>query len=44
MTSLDTFSELPARIEAVSADDVARAARTYLLRSNRTVGWFDPLS
>ena len=44
VTSLDTFSELPARIEAVSADDVARAARSYLQRSNRTVGWFDPRS
>ena len=44
VTSLDTFFELPARIEAVTAEDVARTARTYLLRNNRTVGWFDPLS
>ena len=37
------FSSLPARIAAVTADEVAAAALTVLNESNRTVGWFDPL-
>lgn len=30
------------RMRAVTADDVARVAATYLCRENRTVGWFIP--
>jgi predicted Zn-dependent peptidase len=41
--SLDAFTEAPARIAAVSLDDVAAAARRVLVASNRTVGYFDPL-
>jgi len=37
------FTSLPARIAAVTADEVAAAARTLLGDSNRTVGWFVPL-
>jgi zinc protease len=37
------FTSLPARIAAVTADEVASAARALLGDSNRTVGWFDPL-
>ena len=44
VASLDTFFALPARLAAVTAADVARVARDYLARSNRTVGWFEPVS
>ena len=44
VTSLDTFFALPSRLAAVTAADVTRVARDYLVRSNRTVGWFDPAS
>lgn len=30
------------RLEAVTPDDVTRVAKTYLIRSNRTAGMFDP--
>ena len=36
-------AEAPSRIAAVSADEVARAARDVLAPSNRTIGWFEPL-
>ena len=41
---LETFNELPTRIAAVTAADVAHVARSYLAISNRTIGWFDPES
>ena len=44
VTNLDTYAALPDRIGAVTTDDVARVARTYLTESNRTVGWFEPIS
>jgi zinc protease len=37
------FTDLPARIAAVTVDDVAQAAQTVLVPSNRSIGWFDPL-
>jgi hypothetical protein len=37
------FTSLPARIAAVTADEVAIASLTLLNDSNRTVGWFVPL-
>ena len=43
VTSLETLACLPARIAAVTLDDVARVARSYLTSSNRTVGWFEPV-
>ncbi len=30
------------RLSAVTLDDVSRAAKNYLARSNRTVGWYQP--
>jgi zinc protease len=41
--SVDLFTTAPARIVAVTAADVAAAARAVLPASNRTIGWFDPL-
>jgi zinc protease len=40
---LALFTDLSTRIEAVTVDEVAAAARAMLRESNRTVGWFDPL-
>ena len=41
---VDLFTGLPARIAHVGLDEVAEAARALLVESNRTVGWFDPVS
>ncbi|MCA1553876.1 MAG: insulinase family protein, partial [Chloroflexi bacterium] len=38
---LSLFTE---RLADVSAQDVQRVAQTYLTKSNRTVGWFNPVS
>jgi zinc protease len=35
---------VPERIEAVTLDQVAALAERRLIPSNRTIGWFDPLS
>ena len=43
VASLDLYTSLPARIRAVTTEDVTNAARTYLVPSNRTIGWFEPL-
>ena len=43
IASVDVFAALPARLAAVTVDDVAAAARDVLPPHNRTVGWFDPL-
>ena len=42
VSELDTWFDMPARIEAVTAADVARVAATHLAAGNRTVGWFLP--
>ena len=42
VSELDTWFDMPARIEAVTADDVARVAAGHLAAGNRTVGWFLP--
>ncbi len=36
------FENYITNLSAVTAEDVQRAARTYLKRSNRTVGWYVP--
>jgi len=36
------LDDYPARIRALTAEDIQRAAATYLVESSRTVGWFDP--
>jgi len=41
---VDLFTRMPARIAEVSVHDVAEASRALLMESNRTIGWFDPLS
>ncbi|NDJ59761.1 MAG: insulinase family protein [Chloroflexi bacterium] len=40
----DWFETYVERLEAVTLDDVKAAARQYLRRQNRTVGWFVPIS
>ncbi len=39
----DLFLDAGARIENVTIKEVGEVARVMLLRSNRTVGWFDPV-
>jgi zinc protease len=43
IATVDFFTGAPARIAAVTLEEVAAAARTVLSSSNRTIGWFDPL-
>jgi zinc protease len=43
IANVDLFTTAPARIAAVTLDEVAAAARAVLAPSNRTIGWFDPL-
>ncbi len=38
------FESLPARIDAITRDQVNRAAATYLTASNRSVGRFEPVA
>jgi zinc protease len=41
--SYDLFDSYPARLEAVTPEDIQAVARQYLRPSNRTVGWLVPL-
>jgi len=43
IAGVDVFTNLGARIAAVTLDEVAEAARAALNPSNRTIGSFDPL-
>ena len=43
IASVDVFTNLGARIAAVTLDEVVEATRAALNPSNRTIGWFDPL-
>jgi zinc protease len=43
IAGVDVFTSIRPRIEAVSLEQVADAARMLFRPSNRTVGWFDPL-
>ena len=43
IASVDLFTSAPARIAAVTLEEVAAAARAVLPPSNRTIGWFEPL-
>ncbi len=43
IASVDLFTTAPARIAAVTLDEVAAAAKSVLTQANRTVGWFVPL-
>ena len=42
LASVDLFTSAPAKIAAVTLEEVAAAARPVLAASNRTVGWFEP--
>ena len=43
IASVDLFTTAPARIAAVTLEEVATAAQAVLAPSNRTIGWFEPL-
>ena len=43
IASVDVFTTAPARIAAVTLEEVATAARAVLSPSNRTIGWYEPL-
>ena len=43
IANVDAFTTAPARIAAVTLEEVATAAVTVLAPSNRTIGWFDPV-
>ena len=43
IASVDVYTTLPERLAAVTAAQVADAARAVLNSSNRTIGWFEPL-
>jgi zinc protease len=43
IASVDLFTTAPARIAAVTLEEVATAARTVFAATNRTIGWFDPV-
>ena len=40
---VDLYHGIERRLAAVTPDDVARVARTYLAPARRTVGWFQPV-
>jgi len=44
VADVDVYHGLEAALAAVRLEDVARVARQCLVPSNRTVGWFEPLS
>ncbi len=43
IASVDSFLEAPARIAAVTLEEVSKVAEGVLKPSNRTVGWFEPV-
>ena len=43
IASVDLFTTAPARIAAVTLEEVATAARAVFAPANRTIGWFDPI-
>lgn len=44
VASVDVYRDLPSRIAEVSLEQVNAAVAKYLRRTNRTVGWFEPVS
>jgi zinc protease len=43
VATADVYSELVARVDAVTLDAVAAVAASMLDTNNRTIGWYDPL-
>jgi zinc protease len=43
IATVDVFSELAARVDAVTVESVASIAATMLDPANRTIGWYDPV-
>ena len=43
IATVDVFTTLPARVLAVTVEQVAQAAERLFRESNRTIGWFDPV-
>ena len=43
VATVDVFTDLDARVHAVTLEEVGETARTMFEPSRRTVGWFDPL-
>jgi zinc protease len=43
IANVEVFTSLPARIAAVTLQQVSGVAQRLLRDSNRTIGWFDPL-
>jgi zinc protease len=43
IANVDVFTTAPARIGAVTVEEVAVAARSVFPATNRTIGWFEPL-
>jgi zinc protease len=44
IVSADFVADLLPRMQAVSLDELARVSSTMLAPSNRTIGWFDPIT
>jgi zinc protease len=44
VATVDLYHELPARLESVTEADVARAAARYLVPTQATIGWFQPVA
>lgn len=42
IASWRNYHDLPARLDAVTADSVHAAAAKHLVADNRTIGWFEP--
>jgi zinc protease len=43
VATVDVYTELAARVDAVTLESVAAIARKMLHANNRTVGWYDPI-
>lgn len=44
LDALDTLLELPARLDAVTADDLHRIAAEWLAPDKRTIAWYEPVN
>ncbi|MCH2278193.1 MAG: pitrilysin family protein [Acidobacteriota bacterium] len=44
VATLDLYHDLPRRVAVATVEQVGEVARRYLVPSNRTIGWFQPLN